>query len=357
MNGLPQNLFPIYPKIKNQNELLVFMPLFFPNFNKSSFQPKDLRIAKSFPDTLDMKGKIVCTVLISFLYTNSVSANPFLKLQEELKVNLPSSDTSVFRLFPSDESQVTKLFSSGKITTQEEDSDELASLELPKYINVSPVVSNTVVHEPGIVIKKYTVQKKDNLSKIARSFSLDIPKIKKHNSLTSDILKIGQVLEIPVQVRNASSSRVILKKMFILPVPQSRITSRFGRRVDPFNKYNRVYHSGLDLAAKVGSPVLSSSDGEVVFTGRNGGYGNSVTIQHKNGYKTVYAHCSQILVEVGETVKMGRVIALVGRTGTATGAHLHFEVFRNGKIMNPETALNIKEKYVTKLSKSELAGM
>lgn len=321
------------------------------------FTLSHLRKIGLLPDSITMKGKLICAVLIGFLTTNPSEANPFLKLQEELKEKYPSSDPSLFRLFPSEESQISKLFTSGKVTSIEEDTEEVASLDLPKYINVSPVVSNTVVHESGIVIKKYTVQKKDTLLKIARSFSIDLPKLKKHNSLTSDALKIGQVLEVPVQVKNASSSRVILKKMFINPVPQSRVTSRFGRRVDPFNKYNRVYHSGLDLAAKVGTPILSASDGEVVFTGRNGGYGNSVTIQHKNGYKTVYAHCAQILVEVGETVKMGRVIALVGRTGTATGAHLHFEVFRNGKIMNPEVALGITEKYVTKLSKTEVAGM
>jgi LysM repeat protein len=298
------------------------------------------------------------TVLLFALSGSGLMANPFQKLQQEINESLPTGDSTVFRIFSnqSQEQEIHRLFSVGVNQTEEEEV-ELASLGLPKYIDVSPVVSNTVVHESGIVVKKYTVQKKDNLSKIARSFSIDVARLKKANSLTSDQLKIGQVLEVPVQVKNASSSRVVLKKVFILPVPQSRVTSRFGRRVDPFNKYNRVYHSGLDLAAKVGAPVLSAADGEVVFTGRNGGYGNSVTIQHKNGYKTVYAHCSQILVEVGETVKMGRVVALVGRTGTATGAHLHFEVFRNGKIMNPESALGMTEKHVTKLPKSEVAGM
>lgn len=317
------------------------------------------RIFRSVPDRISVKVLRLVTFLLVLVSGPGLLANPFQKLQQEINESLPNSDSTVFRLFgnQTQEQEVQKLFSVGVNQTGEEEEVELASLDLPKYINVSPVVSNTVVHESGIVVKKYTVQKKDNLSKIARSFSIDVAKLKKANSLTSDQLKIGQVLEVPVQVKNASSSRVVLKKIFILPVPQSRVTSRFGRRVDPFNKYNRVYHSGLDLAAKVGAPVLSAADGEVVFTGRNGGYGNSVTIQHKNGYKTVYAHCSQILVEVGETVKMGRVVALVGRTGTATGAHLHFEVFRNGKIMNPESALGMTEKHVTKLPKSEVAGM
>ncbi|TGL55116.1 LysM peptidoglycan-binding domain-containing protein [Leptospira kemamanensis] len=335
------------------------MPSLFYSIDFPAFFLSCSRIFRSVPDRISVKVLRFVTFLIVLVSGPSLLANPFQKLQQEINESLPNSDSTVFRLFgnQTQEQEVQKLFSVGVNQTGEEEEVELASLDLPKYINVSPVVSNTVVHESGIVVKKYTVQKKDNLSKIARSFSIDVAKLKKANSLTSDQLKIGQVLEVPVQVKNASSSRVVLKKIFILPVPQSRVTSRFGRRVDPFNKYNRVYHSGLDLAAKVGAPVLSAADGEVVFTGRNGGYGNSVTIQHKNGYKTVYAHCSQILVEVGETVKMGRVVALVGRTGTATGAHLHFEVFRNGKIMNPESALGMTEKHVTKLPKSEVAGM
>lgn len=311
------------------------------------------------PDILIVKIFRLVTISLLVLSGTQVVANPFQKIHSEINETLPGGESGMFRLFgsQSQEAEIHKLFSVGVNASSDEEEVELASLDLPKYIDVSPVVSNTVVHESGIIIKKYAVQKKDNLSKIARSFSIELAKLKKHNGLNSDQLKIGQVLEVPVQVKNASSSRVVLKKIFIMPVPQSRVTSRYGRRVDPFNKYNRVYHTGLDLAAKVGAPVLSSADGEVVFTGRNGGYGNSVTIQHKNGYKTVYAHCSQILVEVGETVKMGRVVALVGRTGTATGAHLHFEVFRNGKIMNPESALSITEKQVTKLPKSEVAGM
>ncbi len=301
--------------------------------------------------------KNLLILFFSFGICLDLSANPFLRFNEEVEKTLSPTTSSVFKIFGSQETEMQKLFAQGINEKLEEDDAHLASLDFPKYLEVSPVVSNTVVHESGIVLKKYTVQKKDNLSKIARSFAVEMAKIKKQNGLTSSQLKLGQVLEIPVQIKNASSSRVIRKKIFVLPVPQSRITSRFGRRVDPFNKYNRVYHSGLDLAAKVGTPVVSAADGEVIFTGRNGGYGNSVIIQHKNGYKTVYAHCSQILVEVGESVKMGRVIAAVGRTGTATGAHLHFEVFLNGKIMNPESALNMTEKFVTKLPKSEIAGI
>lgn len=312
-------------------------------------------ISRSDNGNVGKKRFVILSVLL--VLTIDLRANPFLRFNDEIDKTLAPNPSSVFKIFGNQESEMHKLFSQGINTQVEEEDSQVAALGLPKYLEVSPVVSNTVVHESGVVLKKYVVQKKDTLTRIAKSFLVDMAKIKKQNTLTSSALKLGQVLEIPVQIKNASSSRVIRKKLFVLPVPQSKVTSRFGRRVDPFNKYNRVYHTGLDLAAKVGTPVVSAADGEVIFTGRNGGYGNSVTIQHKNGYKTVYAHCSQILVEVGETVKMGRVIAAVGRTGTATGAHLHFEVFLNGRLMNPESALNITEKFVTKLPKSEIAGI
>lgn len=321
---------------------------------KAITQILSLRIGKRKADTFSMLGRILFTFGIISL--SSVSANPFQKINQEIDSSLSQKESAtMFRIFgKSPEEAVFTLFATGRNENTSEEDVETASLDLPKYIDVSPVVSNTVVHDTGIILKKYTVLKKDTLSKIAKTFKVDAAKIKKQNNLT--VLQPGQVIDIPIQVKSASVSRVIKKKIFILPVPQGRITSRFGKRVDPFNKYNRVFHSGLDLAASVGTPVVASSDGEIIFTGRNGGYGNSIIIQHKDGFKTVYAHCSQILINVGETVKMGRVVATVGRTGTATGAHLHFEVFRNGKLQNPELALSLLEKTVTKLPKPEVAG-
>jgi murein DD-endopeptidase MepM/ murein hydrolase activator NlpD len=329
----------------------------FRSFAVVTFLLRNSRYRISLSDNFIVGMKSYLKLVFFLGFVAELSANPFQRFNDEIEKSLSPSTSSVFKIFGNQESEMQKLFEQGVNTQTEEEDAQVASLDFPKYLDISPVVSNTVVHESGVILKKYTVVKKDTLTKIAKTFLVDAAKIKKQNALTSTHLKLGQILEIPVQIKNASASRVIRKKVFVLPVPQSRITSRFGRRIDPFNKYNRVYHTGLDLAAKVGTPVVSSADGEVIFTGRNGGYGNSVIIQHKNGYKTVYAHCSQILVEVGETVKMGRVIAAVGRTGTATGAHLHFEVFLNGKLMNPESALNITEKFVTKLPKSEIAGI
>lgn len=293
-------------------------------------------------------------LLFCILFPGYAWADPFEKYNEELNQLMGAGKASVFA---SQDKSINQLFKTGKFAPAEE-SIVLSSMEdLPKYLKFSTIVSSKIINEKGEVVKRHTIKSKDTLSSISRHYGTTIQKIKDKNGLKTDLIRLGDVLEIPVVTSAASRKKVVTKRIFIKPVPESRISSRFGRRKDPFNKYSRNFHSGLDMAAGVGTPVVASADGEVVFTGKNGGYGNTVILLHSDGYKTVYAHCSKIVVEVGEKVKMGRVIAAVGRTGTATGAHLHFEVFRNGKLINPETALNSFKKTVTKLSNTEVAGL
>ncbi|MCG9874241.1 MAG: LysM peptidoglycan-binding domain-containing M23 family metallopeptidase [Leptospiraceae bacterium] len=296
---------------------------------------------------------LIFLILIS-IFPGMIFANPFEKYNEELNQFAPLESSNFFR---TSDNSISHLFKSGKFVPNTDSEEDNTMDELPKYLNFSTLVSSKIVREKGEIIKSHTVKPKDTLLAISKQYKSDINKIKKKNGLKTDLIRTGEVLEIPVVTGNASVKKVVTQRIFINPVPDSRITSRFGRRSDPFNKYSRNFHSGLDMAAKVGTPVVASSDGEVVFTGNNGGYGNTVILLHANGYKTVYAHCAKIVVEVGEKVKMGRVIAAVGRTGTATGAHLHFEVFKNGKLINPQTALNSYEKVITKLTSSEVAGL
>ncbi|KAB3530204.1 peptidoglycan DD-metalloendopeptidase family protein [Alkaliphilus pronyensis] len=109
---------------------------------------------------------------------------------------------------------------------------------------------------------------------------------------------------------------------------RGRLTSGFGSR------WGRR-HNGIDIAAKTGTSILAADGGKVTFSGRNGGYGNLVIIDHENGYQTYYAHCNALLVSEGDRVHKDQKIATVGSTGNSTGPHLHFEVRKDGTPVNP----------------------
>lgn len=118
------------------------------------------------------------------------------------------------------------------------------------------------------------------------------------------------------------------------PVLRGYMSSPFGRRVDPLTGRQSV-HKGVDFAAKAGSDVVAVAAGVVTWSGRKAGYGNTVEISHADGYVTLYAHNQDNLVKVGDLVQRGQTIATVGRTGRSTGYHVHFEVTKDGRQMNP----------------------
>jgi murein DD-endopeptidase MepM/ murein hydrolase activator NlpD len=120
----------------------------------------------------------------------------------------------------------------------------------------------------------------------------------------------------------------------INPVLEGRITSVYGRRIHPV--YHRPdNHEGIDISAKLGTPVYAAADGVVKQARRAIGYGNLIVIDHKMGYVTKYGHLHKMLVREGQPVKKGDRIGLVGKTGTATAPHLHYEIWFNNKHFNP----------------------
>ncbi len=119
-----------------------------------------------------------------------------------------------------------------------------------------------------------------------------------------------------------------------MPIANSYVTSGFGGRADPFGG-GAAYHKGMDFHANTGDPVLAVADGVVSYAGVRSGYGNVVEIDHGNGYVTRYAHNSRLLVQVGDLVRSGQQVAKAGSTGRSTGAHVHFEVWADGVVVNP----------------------
>ncbi|WP_229720999.1 M23 family metallopeptidase [Dyella nitratireducens] len=125
-----------------------------------------------------------------------------------------------------------------------------------------------------------------------------------------------------------------------MPLALARITSDFGHRPNPLGK-GHVFHRGIDMAAPVGTPVQAVAAGTVITARRDRSYGEFVVIDHHNGYRTLYAHNSKLLVKAGDRVTVGQQIAKVGSTGQSTGPHLHFEIHRDGKRVDPSPYLAV----------------
>jgi hypothetical protein len=118
------------------------------------------------------------------------------------------------------------------------------------------------------------------------------------------------------------------------PVKGGYMSSRYGWRIDPISG-KRSMHTGLDFAGKPGSEIVTVASGVVTWAGRDGDYGNTVEISHGDDYVTRYAHNKEILVQPGDVVRKGETIALMGSSGRATGNHLHYEVYKNGRSVDP----------------------
>jgi murein DD-endopeptidase MepM/ murein hydrolase activator NlpD len=118
------------------------------------------------------------------------------------------------------------------------------------------------------------------------------------------------------------------------PVRQGWVSSYFGQRADPFTGRN-AFHRGLDFAGPAGSQVVAVASGVVTYTKERFGYGKTVEINHGNGYVTRYGHNQRVLVAEGDTIQKGDPIALIGSTGRSTGPHVHFEVLKNGRAIDP----------------------
>jgi murein DD-endopeptidase MepM/ murein hydrolase activator NlpD len=123
------------------------------------------------------------------------------------------------------------------------------------------------------------------------------------------------------------------------PIKRGWMSSRYGKRTDPFNG-RLAWHAGVDFAGKQGSDVIAVASGIVTWASDRYGYGKLVEINHGNGYKTRYAHGAEIKVKLGDVVRKGDVVAAMGSSGRSTGPHVHFEVYKNGRTVDPAAYLH-----------------
>jgi murein DD-endopeptidase MepM/ murein hydrolase activator NlpD len=138
------------------------------------------------------------------------------------------------------------------------------------------------------------------------------------------------ILESLMMDRNVQRQSAVTGR----PVKKGWMSSGFGRRTDPFTGH-RAWHNGVDFAGKLGSEVVAVAAGVVTWSGERNGYGQMVELDHGEGHVTRYAHNSENRVKVGDLVKKGEVIALMGSSGRSTGPHVHFEVYKNGRAVDP----------------------
>lgn len=120
---------------------------------------------------------------------------------------------------------------------------------------------------------------------------------------------------------------------------EGKISSLFGMRLHPISKQNK-FHEGVDIANLKSTDIIATADGTVEFSGKKSGYGKAVIVNHGNGFKTLYAHASELIVSKGNTVKKGMLIAHMGSTGMSTGPHLHYEIRLNDEPIDPMMFVN-----------------
>ncbi len=183
-------------------------------------------------------------------------------------------------------------------------------------------------------IVSYTVQQGDNLTKLANRYDTTVTNISSYNGLQNpDRLLPGQVLYIPTDSIAILSRSLTTRLRMQWPV-KGRISSGYGYRIHPVLKA-RHFHGGIDIAAPEGTQVKAAASGTVVGVGNRGNYGLAVVLEHTGGVTTWYGHTSKVLVRLGDSVKQGQTIALVGRTGLATGPHLDFRIKIGDQTVDP----------------------
>jgi murein DD-endopeptidase MepM/ murein hydrolase activator NlpD len=217
------------------------------------------------------------------------------------------------------------------------DPDSIISCNV--FSNVHSIHEGDVILIPNIRGIFVNVQQGDTIFQYSTKYRIPPDFIMEVNHLRSNELDPGMKIFLP-GVRFSNMERAYaLGEAFNKPV-RGRLTSRFGYRRDPFTR-KRAFHRGIDLANSVGSRVYAAQEGKVIYTGTRYGYGTTVIIEHRFGYKTLYGHLASFSVKRGQRVRSGQLIGTIGDSGRATGPHVHFEIWHKNRIIDPLTQTNM----------------
>lgn len=344
--SLPTKKSPLTKKISAKKEFSFPKDFPFTAERKSPKRTEKNFTAKNFPLKLFLEGLVA-------VITGAV--NIFLVIALIKQTSLPKSDLAYQNFFAphfleSAHAQQTtplaKSFSPLKIITYTvKPGDTLWSIAKETGINLDTILSFNHIDNSHKLMPKTTlniplqngilhkVQKGESpdLEELSTRYTISAEKIRYFNQKTDD-----DYLFIPGATLSFSERLRLYGKEFFSPlgIRTVKVTSFFGFRIHPIRK-NRSFHRGIDISSPIGTPVYAAKAGVVINTVFASGYGMLVIISHGQSTYTRYAHLSKFKVKPGQRVKAGQVIALSGNTGSSTGPHLHFEVLRGNKTINP----------------------
>jgi len=302
------------------------------------FQNSNLVIASRYADIYSKQGECNTMLAENENLEKNVSVLAKKIVDHKIKVNFDSTDSNISNEFKTAWNKKTDY------SSKKDDSNKtimLSSIDKVENTTQSPLSVIKIIKKksspkslssPLLSISKkklnegyyYSVESGDSLWLISKRHNVSMNKLMTFNNLKSLNIRIGQKLWIP-GINNSSK--------FIWPI-RGRISSGFGNRINPISK-KKEFHPGIDIANKIGTPILASRSGKVSFSGWIRGYGRVVVINHSSGYSTLYAHMSKRLAKKGQHVYQGQKIGEVGTSGYSTGPHVHFEIRINGKKLNP----------------------
>lgn len=241
-----------------------------------------------------------------------------------------------------------------KVTYNDSDNSELLKAQLANYIQQLDEINHKMTSLDELEFKVRELVSYQDGSRVIKQVAVggkevDILKDyfafsdRREQEFFDSLNETLDVMRVEISKRETSLSKLVdfleEQRLVMLSTPtiwpvRGWVSSKFGFRTSPFSG-RRVFHEGLDIAARYGLDVKATAKGIVVFAGDKAGYGNVVTIDHGYGYMTRYGHNSSLTVKVGDKVDKGDVIAKVGSTGRSTGPHVHYEVLVNGIPVNP----------------------
>ena len=275
---------------------------------------KNTRIARRFSirKTVSLLVGVSLVLLVSSRSTDSVYENQ-IRLNV-VKTGLEEQKNLVKQLHGNTDQKINGLI------------QQLASMQ--SQLNQLDTVTANIAEKAGLTLDDFALSEevRANLSKDAE--------------LTTQIEKMSDALEFKIQQLTALESILLglnieqESKLAGRPIGKGWLSSYYGVRKDPFSGKPSM-HKGIDFAGKEDSNVVSTGAGVITWASGRYGYGNLIEIDHGNGLRTRYGHNKQLTVKVGDVVTKGQAIALMGSTGRSTGPHVHYEVLKNGRQVDP----------------------